>query len=410
LKVRAQVSELRSAVEQVSLTIDKAVPLYSGLFFRATHSEDGKGKIEMFSMKMGAKCLISVPAVVEETGACFFRPEQLLAGLKGQDGADLVNFVLASDRKRLACTCGKSRFRVSLMSGEGPLAEHIKHLPLHGRNGSHYSATILADVIKKALWCASMADNNPSVVDALEFKRTETGFKVFATDGSAAVRVTVKTGLNPEEMTIPKVPFEAMSKMLGKQSEDDISIIKGEPHNGEYNELYFRWGSLFFGASTAERKLPNIEAIFADSNRQPTHVVIVSRTLLKNVVDRVAGFADRNNPVLKLELDGNRLIVSAGGADGDCVDEFEIAYAGDSPKKDGATEVNISYSYLSKVLASITNDLITVGVRDDMSPLIVADEGSDADVNTRYMVMCVRPKDEKAEDTDGEEQDDEIPD
>jgi DNA polymerase III sliding clamp (beta) subunit (PCNA family) len=389
LRIKVQAGALRDAVEQVRATTEPGNPAFAGLYFEASH-KDGVGRVRLFTMKPGSKTLMAVAAEVEEEGKIVVRPDQILSGLKGHEADALVAFNISPKIKRLNGTCCGSRFAAVLLKGSDDMSAQIAHLPINGTNGSRYSATILADVIKKSAWCAAMSTQSQNVVDALEFKRTDFGFKVLATDGRIAVRVQANTDLAPEEMTIPRVALETFAKLLGKHSADEVHVIKGQPANGEYSELYFRFASIFFGASTSAQRLPNIEPIFNDEMRQPTRVVILSRNILQAMLGRIAGFADRDNPIIHFQLADEKLTLSTGSTDGNIDEELAIAYAGDSKFKTGEGDVSVAYQYVQKILSSVSNDSITLGLRDETSPLVIADKGND-DVNVEYMVACVRP-------------------
>jgi DNA polymerase III sliding clamp (beta) subunit (PCNA family) len=438
LRVKVEVGTLRDAVEQARATIDNTIPTFAGLYLEASHATNGNGRIRVYSQKPCARMLVAIPAEVEVEGRVVIRPDQLLTGLKGHSSSDLVGLTLVQSQKqgdkkedggRLSGVVNnRSRFKCAVLTGASLFADQIAKLPLNGTNGSKFNATILADVIKKVAWCANSSEINKSVIDSLGFKRTEHGFRVYATDGFIAARVSVNTDLYPEEMTIPRLPLELLQKILGKHSAAEISVIKGNVAGGEYRELYFKMDELFYGASTSSQVMPNIETVFLDENRMPTRKVIVSRNLLQDMLGRLVGFADKAAPVIHFSLLDDNLKLSTASADGDCEEELPIAYTGDSKYKTGETEVSIGYAFIHKFLSAISNDLITLGFRDEVSPMTVSDEGND-DINTRYIIMCIRPKAEVppvpdapvavavavavvspvVEEKANEEQDDEIP-
>jgi hypothetical protein len=155
--------------------------------------------------------------------------------------------------------------------------------------------------------------------------------------------------------------------------------------------MLFRAPGFFYGANVCDVKMPAIETIFSQPGFQPQREVLITRSVLVSTLGRIAGFVEKAAPSVKLSLRGSVLTLSTASEEGDCVEKVDVAYSDHSKLKesDDVTVVYVSSKFLAKVLTSVESEVLMLGLRNAMSPLIVSDEHND-EINTRYVVMTVR--------------------
>ena len=390
MKFSVEVGSLRDAVAHAQVTTDTALPIYQGLYLKASQTDTG-GKLEVFSMKPGSKALFTIPATVLEAGSQVVRGEQLLSGLRGQKNSELVTLTYSTKLNRLCGVCAGSRFTLAILDGQQQLSTNLNLLPVDSTSGSIYDAALLRGVVKRAAWCAHRDASGAITVDALDFKSTPEGYKVLATDGYIAVRVEVRTDHESTDRVILKESLETLSKFLSLEPDAQVRVISGEPVDGLVRETFFRAPGFFYGANVCDVKMPAIETIFSQPGFQPQREVLITRSVLVSTLGRIAGFVEKAAPSVKLSLRGSVLTLSTASEEGDCVEKLDVAYSDHSKLKesDDVTVVYVSSKFLAKILTSVESEVLMLGLRNAMSPLIVSDEHND-EINTRYVVMTVR--------------------
>ena len=369
-------------------TTDSTLPIFQGLFLKASWTDNG-GKLELFSMKAGAKSLFTIPATVTEEGFDVVRGEQLLSGLHGQKADKLVTFNFSKTLSRPRASCNGSSFGMVTLDGKQQFSQNLKALPVASADGPVYDVSLLRGAIKRAAWCAK--DSSNITVSALDFKTTPEGYKVFASDGYIAVRVEVRTDHASNDQVILRESLETLNKFLSVDPDSQVHLIQGPEIDGLVRETFFRAPGCLYGSNVCVDTMPNIEPIFFKRDFLPQREVLVTKSSMASALGRIAGFVEKGIPSVKLSLRGSVLTLSTASEDGDCVEKLEVIYSDNSKLKESAeaTVVYVSSVYLLKVLSSIESEVIVIGMRNAMSPLIVSDEQND-EINTRYVIMTVR--------------------
>ena len=164
------------------------------------------------------------------------------------------------------------------------------------------NATALLAAINKTLFCSADDDLRP-VMNGVYFDIDTNCLTAVATDAHKLVRYRIldvqadaKTGF-----ILPKKPANLLKTILAKE-EGDVEI------NFDNKNIRFSLPNYTMVCLQIEGRFPSYEAVIPQTNPRK---VIVDKATLVNALKRVAVYANQGSNLVKLELTGNKIKISA---------------------------------------------------------------------------------------------------
>ena len=266
--------------------------------------------------------------------------------------------------------------RVEIISGEGvykiigTTAEGAPQLPSVEVETFSMSGQTLRGVIQKTAYAAS-TEAVRSFLNSLYFNFLDDRTEIVATDGKRLV-VTCVDPLKPQgkinEFIVPLKAIREIPSTFSESVEVEISVFE--------NQIRFTDGAATLTTPLVDREYPNYHKIIPQTS---TGSAAVSREALLHVAQRMAKFANPKNYGICLEIDAERIRVSANTPKSE--ESAEIV-----PVTSGTGRVRLGFDarLLIDTLTHIETESVLIKFSQELNPVLIKPMDDD-----RYIALVM---------------------
>ncbi len=264
--------------------------------------------------------------------------------------AEEVNLVLEDD-KRLEIVAGKSKFKINGLS-----PEDFPTLPdVTSEKGTEIPFDRFKAMIGKIIFAVSSEESRFQLNGALLHLK-EGAIEIVATDGHrlALIENDLEGGQEGEGVLVPR---KALQELLRFEGEESVTFRRGEHH------LSFQLGRRELICRILEGSFPDYERVISKDNDKNA---IFERKNLAEAVQRVALLTGDRARAISLQIEGERLLISAANPDlGEAAEEVECEY-------DGSEEIQmgINPDYMGQFLSALGTDKVRFELKDENTQCI----------------------------------------
>lgn len=199
--------------------------------------------------------------------------------------------------------------------------------------------------------------------------------RAVATDGHRLARIEVALPAGADGMPsviVPRKTIQELRKLL-ENGEGDVKISLSD------TKIRFIYGDAVLVSKLIDGNFPDYERVIPNSNDK---LMEVDCKIFKDAVDRVSVISSEKTRAVKLQLEGGKLTLYAGGGEqGSASEEIEVNYSSE------AIEIGFNSRYLLEMLGQIEGESVQFMLNDGNSPALVRDS---ADVAALYVIMPMR--------------------
>ncbi|MBN1822516.1 MAG: DNA polymerase III subunit beta [Prolixibacteraceae bacterium] len=229
--------------------------------------------------------------------------------------------------------------------------------------------------IEKSLFATADDELRP-VMNGIYIELTNDFMSFVASDAHKLVRyrrLDVKSDIE-SSFILPKKPAGLLKSLLPKE-EMDVKLEFDDKN------AFFTLTNYKVICRLVEGNYPSYNSVIPTNN---PNVMIIDRLAFYNTVRRVSVFSNQASNLIKLNLAGNQVVVSAQDIDFSisAVERLNCQYEGDS------MEIGFKSTFLQEILANISSGDIKVELSDPTrAGLLLPDENEDEDEDVLMLLM-----------------------
>lgn len=295
-------------------------------------------------------------------------PARKLYEIVKEIDADLV--LQSDDSQWLRVAAGRSTFRLACLA-----PEEFPAWPAMDKSVDfELDSAVLLQIIEKTLYSAGESDTRYTL-NGLLMHIEGAKLTVVGTDGHrmAVIERQLSSAPSAEEkkVIVPRKTASELRKFLGKDAK--VRVVLGSNH------IMFQIGDVEFLARMIDGTYPNyLQVIPAETPR----TIVASRDAVLKALRRVSVMSKERSNAVKADIENGVLRLASSNPDlGEAMDEVPVEYEGES------MSVGYNARYLMDVLGAMGSEKITIGLKDQLSPSLVTEEG---DTGYRCVVMPMR--------------------
>ncbi len=296
---------------------------------------------------------------IQTEGKICIPARKLLEIVREMEGEITIEAV---DSQWIKVMSGKTLFRLSCLNAE----EYPVWPSIEGKEEIDLDSKLLLEMIERSLYSAGEADTRYVLNSLLFHIRTDGTITVVGTDGHRLALSRKNISNMPKEdkqLIVSRKAISELKRFLAEEIKSvNISIGK--------NHILFKFGDTQFLTRLIEGSYPAYEQVIPNAN---TKTLFVDKNLLSKALRRVSIMSrDRSNAV-KLDLESNRLVLSANNPDfGDATDEIEAEFS----NKEAFT-IAFNAKYILDALNVIKSDKVIFKLNEPLSPTLLLEEGNE---------------------------------
>jgi len=326
------------------------------------------GRLSLTGSDGMVSIVTSVEADIEEEGAAVLPGRLLLDACRKMPEGDLR--AQAKENFAVQFTSGSVRMTLS--------GQDYRQYPPLPEVDAQYSITLPQTVMKDMIGATMFAmadDDERAVLTGTLFEVEDKKVTVVALDGFrlALRHVVLDQDIPDMKAIIPGKALNEMVKVLEDDDEKSVTMNFGERQMIVESDDMRLYSTLIAG------EFINYKKILPDEFKTR---VRLSVSALKACVDRASLMAriGKNN-LVKLEIDGNVIVMTSNSENGDVYEELDVHQEGD-----GLT-IAFNVRYLSDILSVIKEEEVYFRFNSNVSPCVVCPmEGYDF----TYLILPVR--------------------
>jgi len=298
--------------------------------------------------------LITTLEVEGEGNIAIAIPSKILVELLKTLPDQPIEFMINAENNAICITAGEGFFNLT-----GETSSDFPKIPVIETPSSFgLPAMVLADAINKTLFAVSGDELRPAMTGVLCSLGPDS-MTFVATDARKLVRYIRKDTIaeSKVDFILPKKALSLLKSIL--PHEDVIVSIEYNKTSAFFNIRQFR-----LICRLIDEAYPDYEAIVPKNN---PNIVLVDRMLLINALNRVGVFSNKETHQVKLDIDSNRIIITA--EDGDYSyngkDSVECQYTGT------ALTIGFNVKLLVELLKVLDTDQITIQMSGHNRPTLL---------------------------------------
>jgi DNA polymerase-3 subunit beta len=248
-----------------------------------------------------------------------------------------------------------------------------------GSASSTLPRAALREMVAKTQFAITGEDTRYFLNGALFVLRPDE-MSLVATDGHRLALVTVPrdpaTSTQAEEVRaiLPKKTLGELGRLL-VDGEEDISYERGENH------LFFNVGGRMLISRMIDGQFPAYERVIPKGNDK--HIEF-ERDRLTNAVKRVALLSNERSRAVKFQIEKGKVDVTSSSPElGEAHEMLPVEYGGD------AMQICFNAQYVLDFLAAVTTDIVSLGLKDEVSQAVMRPVGADG-YDYTYVIMPMR--------------------
>jgi DNA polymerase-3 subunit beta len=223
---------------------------------------------------------------------------------------------------------------------------------------------LLQEMISKTLFAVSTDQTRYSLSGVL--LQVQDDIRMVATDGHrlAIVKKPRKEvqGTVRREAIIPKKALVEIVRLL-KEDEDPVRIDFADSH------LIINFRRSTLTSRLIEEQFPNYAAVIPEPSGKK---VVLTREQLWGALRRTSTIVGERGAPTRIELTGNRMVVSCSNMDlGEATEFLEVDYSGED------IAIGFNGRYLLDFLSAVDEEQVVIYLSDSLSPTLFQPLGSD---------------------------------
>ncbi len=352
------------AVQRCQSIVEKrhTVPILSNILMDAS---DNHLRITATDLEVGIRT--STQASVQEQGAVTVSARKFFEILK--ELSDEVDVDLQLEAGFMQLKSGRSKFRLATLPADDfPEIKEEEDANLVSIDGGD-----LAKMITSTSFAMSHDETRKYLTGTL-FELDDTGhIRLVATDGHRMAMCEALLQKTSKCQSI--VPRKAVMEIrrLAEESQGKIELYIGE------RQVRVVAGPHFLSSKLIDARFPSYEDVIPRDNPE---AAVVDRAEFDQVLRRSMIVANEFTHDVRLQFKASELVITTHNTEQEEAEEsIGIDYSG--------PEIAIGFNgrYLRDVLGVINGEAVRVELKDNLSPVLLLEEGNDA---SRYVVMPMR--------------------
>lgn len=363
--------ELLRALGHVTSVVERrtTIPILSNVLLKASDST-----ISFKATDLEREVIEEAPASVETPGTLTV-PAHMLHDIvrKLPDGAQ-VELQREAERERLTLTAGHSRFALQLLPAEDFPDIAVGPLP----HTFEISSADLKRLIEKTRFAISTEETRYYLNGIYLHTATRDDgamLRAVATDGHRLAQVDLPLPSGAEGMPgviIPRKTVNELHRLL-EASAGAVNVSVSD------TKVRFEIGTVTLTSKLIDGTFPDYARVIPQANDKE---LTVSNSDFMSAVDRVSTIASERGRAVKLNVDGNKLVLSVNNPEGgSATEEIGVDYGA------SALEIGFNARYLLDIAGQLEGDQARFMLSDPGSPAMVRDS---SDGGALYVVMPMR--------------------
>lgn len=362
MKLTVERETLLRALSHVERIVERrnTIPILSNVQLEAKN-----GKLEMTATDLDIAIVESVEADIAEAGT-ITTPAHILYDIvrKLPEGAQ-IELGYETDGTRLSLSSGRSQFKLNCLPREDFPVMTEGDLPHH----FEIDAAELKRLIDKTRFAISTEETR-YYLNGIYFHVAETGgiqtLRAVATDSHRLARAELPLPDGAAGMPGIIVPRKTVNE-LHKLIEDMDGTVDVRLSD---TKIRFDLGSAVLTSKLIDGTFPDYTRVIPANNDK---LLEVDSRELAIVVDRVSTISTEKSRAVKLNLEPDRLTLTAASTEsGTASEEVGVTFTAEP------MEIGFNSRYLLDILSHISGDQVQILLSDPVSPTLVRDIGDDS--------------------------------
>lgn len=362
-------TELLSHLQAISRVISSknTLPILDNFLFSL---EDGKLTITASDLESTLVTMMTLENVSEEGTIAV--PAKLILDTLKEFPEQPLTFEVNQDTHAIVINSQNGKFTIMGQNGED--FPQIPSIKKDKKNSLKLNAPILLNGINKTLFAAADDELRP-VMNGIFFEITPKDVTFVASDAHKLVRYKrfdIESNIEGS-FILPKKPASLLKNIM--QKEDAKVLIEFDEKNA-----YFQLTNYRMICRLVEGAYPNYNSVIPTKN---PNKLIIGRTEFYNTLKRVSVFANQASNLVKLQLTGNQIIISAQDIDFSisAYERLNCQYDGDD------MEIGFKSSFLIEILANLASTDIALEMSDPSRAGIIVPVDKDTDAEDVLMLL-----------------------
>ncbi|MDR0483870.1 MAG: DNA polymerase III subunit beta [Alphaproteobacteria bacterium] len=175
-----------------------------------------------------------------------------------------------------------------------------------------------------------------------------------------------------EGIIIPKKAVEEISKLITKVSEEELEI------SCNASRICFKFANIILTSKLIDGNFPNYDRVIPKDNDK---ILEVNRSAFIKAIDLVSMYSDDKLKFIKLNLDDNKMVLSADKNVGDANQELELA------RSIAPMSICFNAKYIKEICELIQTENVLLQLQNETSPALVKKVG---DTSELFVIMPMR--------------------
>ena len=312
---------------------------------------------------------------IEEEGTTCVPAHILYNVIKELSDDKPVNLSYDKNNKKLYVTSFKSKFTFSCLSKDD--------FPVLTTENYKISFLLKSSILKEMIDKTYFAISNEETryyLNGIFFHTIKLNNKFFlrsiATDGHRLAQcetISPAAANNIFSTIIPKKLIFELRKLID-EVEDEIKIDLSE------RKIKFSFGETVLISKLIDGKFPDYEKVIPKDTKNSFSI---DRKIFLESINRIATISSEKSKAIKLNLNRNKLTISANNLEegGSGIEEIEINYNGPT------LDIGFNAGYLKEIIHQFNGKEVTILFSDSTAPTIIKDI---AKTETLYVLMPMR--------------------
>lgn len=353
-----------SIVDRI-VTTKSTIPIIGNILFEA--NKNGL-KISANNLELGVE--LTLKAKVIKEGAVLV-PAKTLSGIVSKLPETEIGFKL-SEKGTIRISYQRSSLNVhTLPPDEFPVLPKIKD----GKNIS-VEAKVLASMIEKTIFATSSSDDK-YVLTGVLLESDKNELRMISTDGYRLAKrgEKIKGGDGQVSAIIPAKALQELLRIIDlEDDEDNVQItVAGD-------QVAFRYAKVLLISRLIQGQFPDYKQVIP--KKCATKIVVDSKQLL-NAAERAAVIASGSANIVRFEVRGEQLHLTASTPDVGTVDEVLDAEI----KGEGKFQIAFNIRLVADMLKVIYGTKVSIELTEALGPGVMREDGAG---DYLYIVMPIR--------------------
>ncbi len=371
MRVTIERAALLKALNHVQSVVERrnTIPILANVLVQAT-----AGAIKLTATDLDTEVVETVPADVAQDGATTV-PAHMMYDIvrKLPDGSQL-EIEQGPDEGRLAIFTGRSRFSLQALPPEDfpdLASDDLSHQFI-------MPAVDLKLLIDRTRFAISTEETR-YYLNGIYLHDVTVGdqpmLRAVATDGHRLAQAQLPRPEGAAEMPGIIVPRKTVLELIRLLEDVDEDVEIGLSQS----KIRFTFASLVLTSKLIDGTFPDYERVIPQNNDKKMEL---DTRLFAQAVDRVSTISSEKGRAVKLNISGDRMVLSVNNPDsGSAEEEIAVSFDGEP------IDIGFNSRYLLDIASQFRNDEATFMLADSGSPTVIRDT---EDTSTLYVLMPMR--------------------